>query len=109
MATFVMLTTLTPAEMRSIKANPCGLRAVDREAARLGITVLEQWATLGAFDVLSVLDAPDEHAMAHLSLQLSARGFARYDSLAAIPVEELVAALPSRPLDPEHDALGAYR
>lgn len=109
MATFVMLATLPPGAMRSVKNEPRGLREVNREATRLGITVREQWATLGAFDALSVLDAPDEQAIAHLSLQLRASGFARCDSLVAIPVKELVAALPSRPLDPEHDALGAYR
>jgi len=58
-----------------------------------GATVKAQWATLGAFDFISVVEAPDEKTMARVSLELGSRGTGRYETLAAIPVDELIASL----------------
>jgi len=93
MATFVMLATLTPEGVSTVKNNPERIREVNREVEQLGISVREQWATLGEFDFVSIVEAPDERAMARLSLELSSRGSARYCSLAAIPIDEFIASL----------------
>ena len=66
MATFVMVATLTPEGVRTLKSNPERIREVNREVEQLGITVREQWATLGEFDFVSIVEAPDERAMARL-------------------------------------------
>jgi hypothetical protein len=55
MATFVMLATLTPEGVRTVKSNPEPIREVEQ----LGITVREQWATLGEFDFVSIVEALD--------------------------------------------------
>jgi uncharacterized protein with GYD domain len=57
------------------------------------VTLHQQWATLGEFDFLSIAEAADELAMARVSLELGSRGSARYESLAAIPIDDFVAAL----------------
>jgi len=93
MATFVMLATLTPEGVSTVKNNPERIREVNREVEQLGISVREQWATLGEFDFVSIVEAPDERAMARLSLELSSRGSARYCLLAAIPIDEFIASL----------------
>lgn len=93
MATFVMLATLTSEGVRTVKNNPERIREVNREVEKLGITVREQWATLGEFDFVSIVEAPDERAMARLSLELGSRGSARYRSFAAIPIDEFIASL----------------
>jgi uncharacterized protein with GYD domain len=93
MPTFVMLATLTPEGLRAVKSNPERIREVNREIEQLGITVREQWATLGEFDFLSIVEAPDELAMARLSLELGSRGSARYRSCAAIPVDDFIASI----------------
>jgi uncharacterized protein with GYD domain len=93
MATFVMVATLTPEGVRTVKSNPERIREVNREVEQLGITVREQWATLGEFDFVSIVEAPDERAMARLSLELGSRGSARYRSYPAIPIDEFIASI----------------
>jgi uncharacterized protein with GYD domain len=55
--------------------------------------VKAQWATLGHVDFISVIEAPDENTIARVSLELGSRGTARYETLAAIPVEDFISSL----------------
>ena len=93
MPTYVMLSTLNPEGVQTIKNNPSRIREVNREIEQLGATVKAQWAVLGRFDFVNVIEAPDEQTMARISLQLGSRGTAKYESLAAIPIDDFIAAL----------------
>ena len=93
MPTFILLTTLTPEGVQTLKNNPARIREVNREVEQLGATVKAQWAVLGQYDFINVIEAPDEKTIARVSLELGSRGTARYESLAAIPIDEFIAAL----------------
>ena len=93
MPTFIMLSTLTPEGVQTVKNNPQRIREVNQELEQLGATVKAQWATLGHFDFITVVEAPDDTTMARVSLELGSRGTARYETLAAIPIDEFIAAL----------------
>jgi uncharacterized protein with GYD domain len=93
MPTFVMLSTLTPEGVQTLKNNPSRLREVNKEIEQLGASVKAQWAVLGRFDFVNIVEAPDEKTMARVSLELGSRGTARYESLVAIPVDDFIAAL----------------
>jgi uncharacterized protein with GYD domain len=93
MPTFVMLTTLSPEGVQTIKNNPNRIKEVNREIESLGATVKAQWATLGRFDFVNIVEAPDEKTMARVSMELGSRGTARYESLAAIEIDDFIAAL----------------
>ncbi len=93
MPTYIMLTTLTPEGVQTVKNNPERIKEVNNEVEQLGASVKAQWATLGHIDFISVVEAPDERAMARNSLELGSRGTARYETLAAIPVDDFIAAL----------------
>ena len=93
MPTYIMLCTLTPEGVTTIKNNPQRIREVNREVEQLGATVKAQWAVLGEVDFISVVEAPDETTMARVSLELGSRGTARYESLTAIPVDDFIASL----------------
>ena len=93
MPTYVMLTTLTPEGVQTLKNNPSRIREVNREVEQLGASVKAQWAVLGQYDFVNVVEAPDEKTMARVSLELGSRGTARYESLAAIGIDEFIAAL----------------
>ena len=93
MPTYILLTTLTPEGVQTIKNNPQRIREVNREVEQLGAEVKAQWATLGAFDFVNVIEAPDDKTMSKVSLELGSRGTARYQSLAAIPIDEFIAAI----------------
>ena len=93
MPTFILLTTLTPEGVSTLKNNPARIREVNREVEQLGATVKAQWAVLGQYDFINVIEAPDEKTIARVSLELGSRGTARYESLVAIPIDEFIAAL----------------
>jgi uncharacterized protein with GYD domain len=93
MPTYVMLSTLTPEGVQTVKNNPQRIREVNREVEQLGASVKAQWATLGQFDFISVVEAPDEGTMARVSLELGSRGTSRYETLVAIPIDEFIASL----------------
>jgi uncharacterized protein with GYD domain len=93
MPTYIMLASLTPEGVQTVKNNPGRIKEVNNEVEQLGASVKAQWATLGHVDFISVIEAPDEKTIARVSLELGSRGTARYETLAAIPVEEFIASL----------------
>ena len=93
MPTYIMLTTLTPEGVQTVKNNPERIKEVNREVEQLGASVLAQWAALGHIDFISVVEAPDERTMAKISLELGSRGTARYETLAAIPIDDFISSL----------------
>ncbi|MFL5822796.1 MAG: GYD domain-containing protein [Solirubrobacteraceae bacterium] len=93
MPTYVLLSTLTPEGVQTIKNNPGRIREVNREVEQLGATVKAQWATLGQFDFINVVEAPDEVTIARVSLELGSRGTARYETLTAIPVDDFIGSI----------------
>jgi uncharacterized protein with GYD domain len=93
MPTFIMMCTLTPDGVETVKNNPQRILEVNAEVEQLGAKVKAQWATLGEFDFISIVEAPDEKTIARVSLELGSRGTGRYETLAAIPVDELISAL----------------
>ena len=93
MPTFVMLTNLTSEGVQTLKNNPSRIQEVNKEVEQLGATVKAQWATLGHFDFVNIIEAPDDKTMARVSLELGSRGTAHYESLAAIPIDDFIAAL----------------
>ena len=93
MPTYIMLSTLSPEGVQPLKNNPSRVNEVNREVEQLGAKVTAQWAVLGRFDFINVIEAPDEQTMARVSLELGSRGTAKYESLPAIPVEDFVSGL----------------
>jgi uncharacterized protein with GYD domain len=93
MPTYIMLTKLTPEGIQTIKNNPARIREVNTEVAQLGAEVKAQWATLGEYDFVNVIEAPDEKTIARVSLELGSRGTSRYETLVAIPIDDFIGAL----------------
>ena len=93
MPTYIMLSTLSPEGVQTIKNNPSRIKEVNREVEQLGATVKAQWATLGHVDFITIVEAPDESTIARVSLELGSRGTARYETLVAIPVEDFISSL----------------
>jgi uncharacterized protein with GYD domain len=91
--TFVMLSTLSPEGVQTLKSNPSRIREVNKEIEQLGVTVKAQWAVLGRYDFVNIIEAPDEKTVARVSMELGSRGTARYETLTAIPVDDFIAAL----------------
>jgi uncharacterized protein with GYD domain len=93
MPTYILLSNLTAQGVQTLKSNPERLREVNRDVEELGARVLHQWATLGPFDFVNVVEAPDNATIAKVSVALGARGSASFQTLVAIPVDEFLSAL----------------
>jgi uncharacterized protein with GYD domain len=93
MPSYIMMCTLTPDGVQTVKNNPQRILEVNREVEQLGASVTAQWATLGDVDFISIVQAPDDTTMARVSLELGSRGTGRYETLAAIPVEDFIKSL----------------
>ncbi len=93
MPTFIMLSTLTAEGVQTVKNNPQRIREVNRELEQLGATVKAQWSTLGRYDFVNVVEAPDELTMARVSLELGSRGTTRFETMTAIPIDDFISSL----------------
>jgi uncharacterized protein with GYD domain len=93
MPTYILLTNLTAQGVQTLKANPERLREVNRDVEELGAKVVHQWATLGTFDFVNVVEAPDNATIARVSVELGARGSATMQTMSALTIEEFLATL----------------
>jgi uncharacterized protein with GYD domain len=91
MSTFIMLSTLTDEGAKTIKENPDRIKEVNLEIEALGVRVLSQYATLGQYDFVNIVEAPDNQTIARVSAELSSRGSVRLQTLPAIPIDEFIA------------------
>jgi uncharacterized protein with GYD domain len=93
MPVFIMLTRLTSNGVKTIKDNPGRVQEVNKEVEQLGVKVVNQWVTLGEYDFVSVVEAPDERVMAKVSVELGSRGTTSNETMSAIPAEEFIKSL----------------
>jgi uncharacterized protein with GYD domain len=90
MATYVILSTLTDEGRKTIKENPKRILEVNKELEKMGVKVKEQFAVLGPYDFVNIVEAKDNETVMNMSVELGARGSVQLLTLAAIPVAALV-------------------
>jgi uncharacterized protein with GYD domain len=93
MPTYILLSNLTAQGVQTLKSNPDRLREVNRDVEELGAKVVHQWATLGPYDFVNVVEAPDAATVARVSIALGARGSAKLQTLTALTIDELLGVL----------------
>jgi uncharacterized protein with GYD domain len=93
MPIFILLSTLTQQGVQTIKSNPERLRQVNADVEEFGCKVLHQWATLGEFDFVNIVEAPDIATVAKVSIALSARGSTKIETLPALDIEDFLKTL----------------
>ncbi len=90
MAVYVMLTTLTDEGRKTIKQNPHRVQEVNREVEAMGVKILAQYALLGPYDFINILEAADNKAVSRVAVELGSRGTLHTMTMAAMDVDELV-------------------
>ena len=93
MATFVLLTRLTAEGGRTLAANPERIDAVNSEIGEFGCSVVAQYATLGNYDFVTIIEGPDNETVAKLSVNLASRGTVEITTLPAIPRSDFIHSL----------------
>jgi uncharacterized protein with GYD domain len=88
-----MLTTLGPDGWATVREHPERIQQVRDEVEAMGLKVVVQYALMGQWDFLNIIEAPDEQVMAAAAVALASRGTMRTTTMQAIPVEDLIATL----------------
>ena len=93
MAIYVMLTTLTDEGRKAVKQNPERIKAVNKEVESMGVKILAQYALLGQYDFVNILEAASNEAISRVAIELGARGTLQTTTLAAMTLDEFIASL----------------
>ncbi|MFH1571683.1 MAG: GYD domain-containing protein [Gemmatimonadota bacterium] len=96
MALYALLSTLTDEGRRTVKTNPVRVREVNREVEEMGAKVVTQYAALGGFDFLTIVEAPDNLTVANISVQLGSRGTIQIQTIPLIEVDDLIGRLKAK-------------
>ena len=95
MPTYILFSVLSPQGIQTLRATPERVLEVNREIEEMGATVVQQWALLGSYDFMTIVEAPDERVLMRVSAELAARGSALVESITVIPVDDLIGDLTS--------------
>ena len=90
MAVYVMLTTLTDEGRKTLKDNPSRVKEVNKEVEAMGVKILAQYAVMGPYDFINILDAPNNKAVAKVAMELGARGTLQTMTMAAMSIDDLL-------------------
>lgn len=93
MPKYVMLSRLTDHGAKTLKDHAERILEVDDELEQMGLKVLQQYAVLGRYDFVNIVEAPDDTTVAKIAVNLASRGSIRIETLAAMDVADLIAAL----------------
>jgi len=93
MAIYVMLTTLTSEGRRALKERPERIKEVNQEVEKMGVKILQQYAVLGSYDFVNILDAPNNEVISKVAVELGSRGTIQTTTLPALPVDDFIQAV----------------
>ena len=93
MPTYLMLSRLTAKGVQTLNANPERLKEVNKDVEELGAKVVHQWACLGPYDFVNIVEAPDATTVARVSVRLGARGSSKLETHELIAVDDYLAGI----------------
>jgi uncharacterized protein with GYD domain len=93
MATYIMLSTLTDDGRETIQERPERITEVNKEIEAMGARLVSQWAVLGPYDFVNIVEAPDNETIVRLSVNLGARGTVQFLTMPAVDISDFISAL----------------
>jgi len=93
MPIYLMLTQLTDEGRKTIKEKPERIKEVNQEVEKMGVKILSQYALLGIYDFVNILEAPDNQTVARVAVELGSRGTLNTTTLAALSIDEFISTL----------------
>jgi uncharacterized protein with GYD domain len=93
MTTFVLLSTLGPDGSATIREHPSRIKEVNAQVEAMGARIVHQYALLGQWDFLNIIEAPDERVMTRIATELAARGTLKTYTMVAVDVDDFIATL----------------
>jgi uncharacterized protein with GYD domain len=93
MPLYIMMTNLTDEGRKTVKANPHRIKEVNKEVEAMGVKILAQYVTLGQYDFINILDAPNNETIARVATELGSRGTLQTNTLAALTLDDFIRTL----------------
>ena len=93
MGLYVMLTTLTDEGRKTIKEHPGRIKEVNKEVEAMGVKILAQYALLGRYDFVNILEAPSNEAISKVAVELGSRGTLQTMTMVAMKVEDFIKSI----------------
>jgi len=93
LAKYILLSSLTPDGQKTLKNKPERIKEVNKEIEKYGVKLLEQYAALGPYDFVNIVEAPNNDAVFKMSVELGSRGTIKILSMPSITVDELIESL----------------
>ena len=93
MPTYILLSKLTDEGWKTVREKPERIKEVNRELETMGVKVVHQYATLGSYDFVNIVEASDNKTIARISIEMGSRGTIQIMSMPAIPIDEFIAAI----------------
>lgn len=93
MGLYVMLTTLTDEGRKTIKEHPGRIKEVNKEVEAMGVKILAQYALLGRYDFVNILEAPGNETISKVAVELGSRGTLQTMTMAAMKVDDFIKSI----------------
>jgi uncharacterized protein with GYD domain len=93
MQQYILLSTLTEEGWKTVREKPERIKEVNKELQSFGVQVISQYAVLGPYDFVNIVEAPSNETIAKVSIELGSRGTIKIVSMAAIPIDEFIASI----------------
>ena len=93
MAVYVMLTSLTDEGRKTVKEKPERISEVNKEVEAMGAKILAQYALLGPYDFVNILDAPSSETISRVAMELGSRGTLQTLTMAAMTLDDFTKGL----------------
>ena len=90
MPVYLALSKLTEEGSKTIKKNPERIKEVNTDLEKMGVKVLAQYALLGSYDFVNILEAPDNDTIVRMSVEIGSRGSVQLHTMPAVPIDELI-------------------
>jgi uncharacterized protein with GYD domain len=87
---YILLSNLTDEGWKTIKQKPERIKEVNQELQAFGVKVISQYAVLGPYDFVNIIEAPNNETVAKLSIELGSRGTIKIVSMAAVPIDDFM-------------------
>ncbi len=93
MGLYVMLTTLTEEGRKTIKEHPGRIKEVNKEVEAMGVKILAQYALLGRYDFINILEAPSNETISKVAVELGSRGTLQTMTMSAMKVDDFIKSI----------------
>jgi uncharacterized protein with GYD domain len=90
---YILLSTLTDEGWKTVREKPERIKEVNKELQAFGVKVISQYAVLGPYDFVNIVEAPNNETVAKVSIELGSRGTVKITTMAAIPIDEFMASV----------------